>query len=56
MWIGPDGQTIPSPLQNPVALHGGQSPTGLLLWVDVDGRRLRVIRHGIRFVLRSGNL
>lgn len=51
MWIGPSGQRIESPLQNPQPLHGGQSPTGLLQYVEIEGKRLNVVRHGLRFVV-----
>jgi hypothetical protein len=53
MWIANDGRTISNPLRVPRELHGAMTETGLLLWVDLDGKRLRIKRHGIRFTLHD---
>lgn len=51
MWIASDGKKISNPLRVPRELHGGMTETGLLLWVDLDGKRLGIKRHGLRWLL-----
>lgn len=40
MWIASTGQRLENPLRNSIELHGGQTDTGELVWLEVAGRRV----------------
>jgi hypothetical protein len=53
MWTSNDGEHMPSPLTNPIQLHGLADKHGMLLSLIVDGRDLRVLSHGVGWLLTN---